>query len=343
LTSAIRRRSLSRRSPEKGIARGWYQIGWSTDFPPGTAVPLHYFDCDLVAFRGTDSADGTVRQVRVLDAFCRHMGAHLGHGGTVEDDCIRCPYHGWLYDANGLNIDVPYGGEDATGIRISSWPTTEVDGVVLVWFDPESLTPAFDPPTSFARAQCPVWPLDGATRLWPSLTMSPQAAADNVCDAAHFKYVHGSYDLPGLASYSADGSVFRAVYDIGFGGGMAYTWATPHGPVAGTIHTEATGLGLLWNRLGGVDEVISLLGVTPIDATTSDVRVSVWVPTERTDGSPMPAAIRDRWIGQQHSQVEADLQVWANQTYIDRPPFLTTEAESMRTFRAWSAQWYQQA
>jgi len=171
--------------------------------------------------------------------------------------------------------------------------------------------------------------------------MTPQAAADNVCDAAHFKYVHGSFDLPGLASYHADGSVFRAVYDIGFGGGMAYTWATPHGPVAGTIHTEATGLGLLWNRLGGVDEVISLLGVTPIDATTSDVRVSVWVPTERTDGSPMPAAIRDRWIGQQHSQVEADLQVWANQTYIDRPPFLTTEAESMRAFRAWSAQWYQ--
>jgi hypothetical protein len=81
--------------------------------------------------------------------------------------------------------------------------------------------------------------------------------------------------------------------------------------------------------------------VTPIDATTSDVRVSVWVPTERTDGSPMPAAIRDRGIGQQHSQVEADLQVWANQTYIDRPPFLTTEAESMRAFRAWSAQWYQ--
>jgi hypothetical protein len=39
LTSAIRRRSLSRRAPEKGIARGWYQIGWSTDFPPGTATP----------------------------------------------------------------------------------------------------------------------------------------------------------------------------------------------------------------------------------------------------------------------------------------------------------------
>jgi 3-ketosteroid 9alpha-monooxygenase subunit A len=111
--------------------------------------------------------------------------------------------------------------------------------------------------------------------------------------------------------------------------------------VAGTINTEATGLGLLWNRLGGVDEVISLLGVTPIDAATSDVRVSVWVPTERSDGAPMSAAIRDRWIGQQHSQVEADLQVWANQTYIDRPPFLVTEAESMRAFRAWSAQWYQ--
>jgi hypothetical protein len=71
LTSATRRRSVPRRSPDKGMARGWYQIGWSTDFPPGTAGPVHYFDCDLVAFRGTDSADGTARQVRVLDAFFR--------------------------------------------------------------------------------------------------------------------------------------------------------------------------------------------------------------------------------------------------------------------------------
>src|ERR1700677_4152165 len=71
---------------------GWYQIGWSSDFESGRSLPLHYFDQDLVAFRGASGA------VHVFDAFCPHMGAHLGYGGAVEGDCLRCPYHGWLFD-----------------------------------------------------------------------------------------------------------------------------------------------------------------------------------------------------------------------------------------------------
>ena len=27
------------------------------------------------------------------------MGAHLGVGGEVVNDrCVQCPFHGWLYD-----------------------------------------------------------------------------------------------------------------------------------------------------------------------------------------------------------------------------------------------------
>jgi 3-ketosteroid 9alpha-monooxygenase subunit A len=340
MTIPVRRRSTVRRFPSQGIPRGWYQLGWSTDFEAGAPKPLHYFESDLVAYRGQDTPDGAPGQVTVLDAYCRHLGAHLAIGGRVEGDCIRCPYHGWLYDSAGTNIEVPYGDQRPTGVRMSSWPTKEVDGVVLVWYDPAGVEPAVPAPSEFARSPHPSFPLAKASKVWPAVPMTPQAAADNVCDAAHFTYIHGSRDMPTLAGYGGDGAVFRAGYEIEFGAGFERTFATPDGPVSGTISTEAHGLGLLWNRMGGVDDVISLLGVTPIDPGTADVRVSVWVPTVRRSGHPMPEKVRDAWIRQQHSQVDADLLIWANQTYIDRPPFLPAEAEPMRAFRAWSARWY---
>ena len=38
----------------------------------GEVKPLHYLGRDLVAFRGEDGA------VRIFDAHCPHLGAHLG-------------------------------------------------------------------------------------------------------------------------------------------------------------------------------------------------------------------------------------------------------------------------
>ncbi len=34
-----------------------------------------------------------------MEAYCKHLGANLGVGGkVVNQKCIQCPFHGWLYD-----------------------------------------------------------------------------------------------------------------------------------------------------------------------------------------------------------------------------------------------------
>jgi phenylpropionate dioxygenase-like ring-hydroxylating dioxygenase large terminal subunit len=43
-------------------------------------------------------------QLQVFDAFCPHQGAHLGHGGRLEGECLRCPFHGFYFDADGRCI-----------------------------------------------------------------------------------------------------------------------------------------------------------------------------------------------------------------------------------------------
>ncbi|MBW2629246.1 MAG: Rieske 2Fe-2S domain-containing protein, partial [Deltaproteobacteria bacterium] len=62
----------SNTNPWAGFARGWFLLMFSEELEPGQVVPLKRFDQELVLFR-TESGDA-----KVLDAYCPHMGAHLG-------------------------------------------------------------------------------------------------------------------------------------------------------------------------------------------------------------------------------------------------------------------------
>ncbi len=61
---------------------------------------------ELVVFRGASG------EAYVLDAFCPHFGANLGVEGKVVNDCghecIRCPFHGWMFRGrDGMCQKVP--------------------------------------------------------------------------------------------------------------------------------------------------------------------------------------------------------------------------------------------
>jgi 3-ketosteroid 9alpha-monooxygenase subunit A len=319
------------------VPSGWYQIGWSQDFEAGRPVPLHYFDQSLVAFRGESGG------LHVLDAYCRHMGAHLGHGGKVMGDEIECPYHGWRWSGrDGANTCIPYGTRDRMHVSLGCWQTKEIDGIVLAWYSGDHRVPRFEPPDRFYRGEGEPWePFPKATTVWRELAMVPQFAAENVADPAHFKYVHRALQVPALTSFEADNGVFRTHWDLTFGEDRSPTWATPTGPVQGHIVTETHGLGLGWNTQYAFDEVTSLAGYTPIDAFSIDARLTVWAPRQRSDGSPLDESLRDRWFKFQKGQIESDIQVWANQTYVERAPFASTESKAMRALRQWSEQFYE--
>src|SRR5262245_2922867 len=91
------------RSPLTRYPRGWFLIGYSRELPDHGVLAARFFGVDLVLFRGDDGA------ARMLDAHCPHLGAHLGHGGRVVGNCVRCPYHGWEFDGeSGSCTHVPF-------------------------------------------------------------------------------------------------------------------------------------------------------------------------------------------------------------------------------------------
>jgi nitrite reductase/ring-hydroxylating ferredoxin subunit len=62
---------------------GWFMVGWSPEFPIGEARPLHYFGEDLVAYRDESG------ELHVLEAHCKHLGAHIGDASDVPQGKLR--------------------------------------------------------------------------------------------------------------------------------------------------------------------------------------------------------------------------------------------------------------
>jgi 5,5'-dehydrodivanillate O-demethylase oxygenase subunit len=105
----------------------WQPVYRAKDLPVAEAVPLRIMSEDFTLYRGQSGAPHVV-------AFrCAHRGTQLS-AGWVEDDCIRCFYHGWKYDSSGQCIEQP--GEDASfksKIKIHSYPTEEYLGLIFAF------------------------------------------------------------------------------------------------------------------------------------------------------------------------------------------------------------------
>ena len=78
----------------------WHPVARSVDIAPGDVARARLLGRDLAVFR---SADGVVS---VLDDLCAHRGARLS-AGTVDADCLRCPYHSWSYADDGRCVEIP--------------------------------------------------------------------------------------------------------------------------------------------------------------------------------------------------------------------------------------------
>jgi phenylpropionate dioxygenase-like ring-hydroxylating dioxygenase large terminal subunit len=166
------------------IPFGWFQVGWPGDVAPGEAKPLRYFGRHLVWWR---DEEGTAH---VQDAFCPHLGAHLGHGGRVVGCELACPFHGWRFDGSGANTLIPYSRRTNAKARLRTYPVLERNGLTMVWYHPHDAEPAWDIP-EIPEFNDPEHFTEMVTRTY-TIEAPWQDLAENGVDSAHFRYVHNT-------------------------------------------------------------------------------------------------------------------------------------------------------
>ena len=148
---------------------GWYVVARAADVPRGAIRALRLGDRECVLYR---TGSGTLR---VLDAHCPHMGAHLRHG-TVDGEGLRCALHGRLVDADGA-----VEGAGAACPKAAAWPVAERFGLVFVHFGPGAPPlPAPDDADAFAWTTARPVPIDADWRCM----------AVNAFDMPHLCAVH---------------------------------------------------------------------------------------------------------------------------------------------------------
>ena len=78
----------------------------------------------------------------LISRYCAHRGVDLSYG-RLEEDGIRCLYHGWLYNGEGKCVEQPAEPEHSQflgKIRIANYPCVEKNGIIFTYMG------AGDPP-----------------------------------------------------------------------------------------------------------------------------------------------------------------------------------------------------
>lgn len=298
------------------IPSGWFPVSSSQEISAGAIRRLDCLDRELVLLRTRSGF------ARVFDAYCPHLGAHLGVGGKLVQDRIVCPFHGWRFDDTGACVEVPYARRIPAGARIRSHPTEELNGFVWVWHDAEGRPPFFDIPP-LPQFDSPDW-VETFRKTW-RIRSPIQEMGENGVDSAHFLAVHGALSVP-ASEVTSDGALRRAIQ---------YTEVeTSKGPAKNVIEVNSFGLGFGYTRFTGICDTISLNGMTPIDTETTDLTVVFLQPRESKHRGIARAICQDL-----EKQVEEDIPIWEHKRYREAPALCDGDGP-IAEYRRWCRQFY---
>ncbi len=151
---------------------------------------------DLIVFR--DRKD----RVGLLHARCAHRGTTLYYG-KVEDEGIRCCYHGWLFSVDGQCLDQPCepeGGAHRDRIRQPWYEVQERYGIVWAYMGPPERKPllprystleGLDPNEKlFATGQASAPGGDDTIEIVPCNWLQDW---ENIMDPFHIPILHTSF------------------------------------------------------------------------------------------------------------------------------------------------------
>ena len=136
---------------------------------------------ELVLYRSQSGSYG------LLAEHCSHRGTSLYYG-FVEEESLRCPYHGWLYDRDGRCIEQPF--EPAQSImrhtlRHPAYPVEKLGGLLFAYMGPPERKPLLP------RWDILTWK-HGRRRLerLETLNCNWLQALENTADFVHTYFLH---------------------------------------------------------------------------------------------------------------------------------------------------------
>ncbi len=170
------------------LRRYWHPVCISTELTDDRPVMRVKMlgEC-LVAFRMPLREGETQYRYGLVAEQCSHRSASLAYG-VVEEDGIRCPYHGWKYDPKGACLETPPEPADwayKNEIQHTAYPVQKLAGLLWAYMGPlpAPLLPRWD---VLVRE-------DGKRSIFKESIMNCNwlQPMENSVDPSHLYWLHG--------------------------------------------------------------------------------------------------------------------------------------------------------
>jgi phenylpropionate dioxygenase-like ring-hydroxylating dioxygenase large terminal subunit len=313
------------RFPFPPYPNGWFAIGFASDFPTGAVVTRRHFGQDLIVYRTGGGA------LHVTDPHCPHVGAHLGHGGRVVGDHLRCPFHGWCFDGDGQCVEIPGTDRIPPRAQLRTWPARETNGVVFVHYHEAGAAPTWEPP---------LLPDDGwshnRTVLW-TLRTHPQEVFENIVDSAHLAPLHGCQAGSIERDPVEDGHSFNIVLKLVADGAIVGMPGITNEVI---LDVTMYGLGnaiVKTHVLNAGIHARQRIYCTPIDEQRIEIRGVVNL--RALDDPLVTEQVAELFYQAYVVDFAMDFPIWENKVYRERPILSAADGPFM-AYRKWARSFY---
>ncbi|MCC8402323.1 aromatic ring-hydroxylating dioxygenase subunit alpha [Paraburkholderia sp. MMS20-SJTN17] len=167
------------------LRRHWHPIAGIDELERETIKPVRLLGEDLVLYKDLSGHYG------LLERYCAHRGADLAYG-FVEQEGLRCNYHGWQYGNGGQCVAQPYQdlvapqGAMRDRIRLKAYEVRACAGLLWAYLGPQ---PA---------PQLPDWEpfhwRNGFVQVaFANVPCNWLQTQENSIDPLHFEWMHANW------------------------------------------------------------------------------------------------------------------------------------------------------
>lgn len=158
----------------------WYVAAWDTEIGETGLFTRKILGIQVLLYRAEDGS------VAALEDRCCHRLAPLS-AGRVEGSCVRCMYHGLMFDATGKCVDVPGQDRISDKLKVRSFPVVVRDHFIWIWMgDPALAEPSLIYDSHWHDT--PGWKAERGGYM--HYDADARLIADNLLDFSHLAFVH---------------------------------------------------------------------------------------------------------------------------------------------------------
>lgn len=167
------------------MRRYWHPIGAAHELDTKWTKRVRLLGEDLVLFRDREGRRGLIAES------CPHRRASMFHGIPTQNG-LRCPYHGWEFNAQGACTNQPNETEGGKpGFRekvgIDAYPVEELGGLLFAYMGPAEQRPLLPRYDGFVA--------EGVVRMLGKtlLPVNWLQIMENSADPIHTEWLHGHH------------------------------------------------------------------------------------------------------------------------------------------------------